>query len=498
MSDRAAGLLLHPTSLPGVHGIGDLGPAAERFLGWAQAAGMSVWQVLPLGPTGVGNSPYNALSAFAGNPLLVSAESLADEGLLARDAVPAPAPGDPAHVDFADVAARKTRMLRASWEHFRRFAPEAARRDLETFEGSPEQVGWLEDWTLYVALKERQGGRAWLEWDEALRRREPGALEAARRELADERAFHRYVQFLFFRQWARIRQAARARGIRILGDLPIYVALDSADVWSAPEEFHLDGGLRPTAVAGVPPDYFSETGQLWGNPLYRWDRMQADGFSWWVRRMRANARLADLVRLDHFRGFAAYWEVPAGEPTAVRGRWVPGPGEPLFETLIAALPGFPIVAEDLGLITPDVDRLRRRFGFPGMKILQFAFEGGDSDHLPHRLERGTLVYTGTHDNDTSRGWYRKLPAAQRDRVLAYLGGTARGVVRGMIRAAYTSVAWLAVVPLQDVLELGADARMNTPGEAGGNWTWRAVPGDLTEDRAAWLRELTEVSGRLPG
>lgn len=496
MADRFAGLLLHPTSLPGPHGIGDLGAGVGAFLDWAAAAGQSIWQVLPLGPTSLGNSPYNALSAFAGNPLLISPEALVADGFLVGSLQPEPPAGDPSHVDFQRAAEWKGAVLRAAWDHFKTQPPAGAREALEAFEVSPEQAPWLEDWSLFASLKARHGGRAWLEWDAPLRKREPAALEAARNTLADDLAFHRFVQFLFARQWSRVREEARRRGIRILGDMPIYVSLDSADVWANPHLFHLDDELWPTAVSGVPPDYFSETGQLWGNPLYRWDRLEADGFAWWVDRMRANARLADLVRLDHFRAFAAYWEVPAGEATAVKGRWVPAPGGKLFETIVAALPGFPIVAEDLGLITPDVHALRRRFGFPGMKILQFAFDGHDSDHIPHRLEPSTVVYTGTHDNDTTRGWFRKLAPPERDRTLAYTGANPRTVVWGMIRLAYTSVAWLAVLPMQDVLELGSEARMNTPGEARGNWSWRATADQFSPEAAEKLRTVAEISGRL--
>ncbi len=494
---RAAGILLHVTSLPGPHGIGDLGPAASAFLAWAESAGLAVWQVLPLGPTGYGNSPYGALSAFAGNPLLISPERLAEEGLLPGPALAARPTFAPDRVDYEAAAPWKERVLRSSFAHFREHAPAPLRADHEDWIGAPEQAPWLADYALFTALKARQRGAAWTDWPPALRRREPAALAAARDSLRDELDFHVYAQFVFFRQWDRLHAAARARGIAILGDVPIYVAHDSAEVWARPELFKLGADGGPRVVAGVPPDYFSSTGQRWGNPIYDWRRMARDGYVWWIERLRANLRLVDRVRLDHFRGFAAHWEIPAREPTAVRGRWVKGPGRRLFAALRAAFGDeLPLVAEDLGVITPDVDALRERFGLPGMRVLQFAFAppGEDDVHAPHRHSPRTLVYTGTHDNDTAAGWYAALGPAERERVDDYLGRGEPISVR-MVRAAYTSVAEVAVVPLQDFLGLGSVARMNTPATPAANWTFRARAEHFTPELAAALRRMAEVTGR---
>jgi len=494
---RRAGILLHPTSLPGPWGIGDFGPAAWQFLDWAKRAGLSVWQVLPLGPTSYGNSPYGALSAFAGNPWLVSPEKLAEDGLLPRPALETPGALDPRHMDSVAVRAAKEPLLRRAHEHFTRFAPRGLRAAAEEWSAAPEQAFWLEDWATFAALKARLGEKEWTTWDAPLRHREPAALTTARRELVDEIDFHRFVQFAFFRQFAALRQAAAERAIEILGDLPIYVAGDSADVWSHPELFRLDEAGLPTVVAGVPPDYFSATGQRWGNPLYDWRRMADQGFRWWVERLRANLRLADVVRLDHFRGFAAYWEIPASEPTAVRGRWVKGPGRALFEALRQGLGGLPLVAEDLGVITPDVRALRDELGLPGMKVLQFGVAGFDSDHAPHHCTARSVVYTGTHDNDTARGWFESLPEADRGVAREYLGDGGHGIAWDLVRAAYTSVGEIAIVPAQDFFGLGSEARMNTPGEGRGNWEWRARAEDFTGDLAERLIRLAALAGRLP-
>jgi 4-alpha-glucanotransferase len=492
---RRAGILAHPTSLPGAFAIGDLGPASERFLDWLQAAGQSVWQVLPLGPVGEGGSPYVGISAFAGNPLLVSPELLVEDGLLPADAL-ADAPPSSRRVDLLAVERWKGGLLRQAWERFRHSPPAGLRDRLRAFATDPAH-GWLPDWELFGALRAVAGGRAWVDWPGPLARREPAALEAARQELLVETGYHRFVQYLFFDQWHRLREAARRRGIGILGDVPIYVAHDSADVWAHPELFDLDEGGRPRHVAGVPPDYFTPSGQRWGNPLYRWDRMAADGYRWWVARLRANLELADWVRLDHFRGLAAYWAVPASEPTALHGHWVEGPGVALLDALRAALGDLPVVAEDLGVITPDVVALRDGAGLPGMRVLQFAFGEGESDHLPHRHVPRCVVYTGTHDNDTTLGWFVAATPAERARVLDYVGGDGVEPHWDLIRAAFTSVAEWAIVPLQDVLGLGGEARMNTPGQATGNWLWRATAGQLRGEEAGRLRRLAEVSGRLP-
>jgi len=494
-TERRAGILLHPTSLPGRYGIGDLGPDARRFLAWAAGAQQSVWQILPLCPTGPWNSPYVGLSAFAGNPWLVSIEQLVAEGLLGETAIENPPAFSYGRTEFERVLPWKSGLLRAAWRHFRRKAPVAARRDLEAFLEAPEHSGWLSDWALFMALRIRSGGRAWTSWPHDLHRREAGALRRAGHALSAEIAYQKFLQFLFFRQWMRIKEEANRLGLLVMGDLPIYVAHDSADVWANQRLFDLDGEGRPVEVAGVPPDYFSEIGQLWGNPLYRWDRLAEEGYAWWVARMRCNLRLTDLLRIDHFRGFAAYWAIPAGETTAVEGSWVPGPGRALFDAVREALGELPLVAEDLGHITPDVHELRRGLGIPGMRVLQFAFDGSDNEHLPHRHPEDVVVYTGTHDNDTTRGWFESLDEDGRRIVRGAIGKREGRVEWDMIRAAYGSASRLAVVPMQDVLGLGAEARMNTPGRAEDNWAWRLAPDSLPAEAAERLARLAAESGR---
>jgi 4-alpha-glucanotransferase len=496
VTTRRAGLLLHPTSLPGPFGIGDLGPAASAFLEWAESAGQTVWQVLPLGPADYYGSPYDAHSAFAGNPSLISPERLVEDGLLPSAALEQ-APAPEALTDDARAIGWRDATLRQSWEHFRQQAPSEDRKALQDFLDGDDQRAWLADWALYATLKANHDGRPWTDWSPELVRRESSALEEARRALAPTIEFQQYLQFLFFRQWDRIRKEAHRRGIVIMGDLPIYVALDSADVWVHRDLFTVDRDGRPEQVGGVPPDYFSATGQRWGTPLYRWERMEETGYRWWADRLRANLRLTELVRIDHFRGFAGFWAIPASEATAVHGSWMPGPGAKLFDALRTALGDLPIVAEDLGLITPDVVELRKTVGCPGMKVLQFGFSELDSPHLPHRYTPDTVVYTGTHDNDTSRGWFEQAPAEDRQRALDYLGSDGRPVEWDLIRAVYTSVAELAIVPVQDILGLGTEARMNTPGQHGGNWRWRAAAEQFEPQRAAGLRRLVELTGRLP-
>ena len=493
---RTAGVLLHPTSLPGSYGIGDLGDELIAFLDWAETAGMRIWQVLPLNPPGYGQSPYGCVSSFAGNPLLISPQRLLQEELLpphAIDAIPH-FPDD--HVAFERVTAFKMDLLRQSFAHFEANGSEDVREAFARFENDEEQAPWLDDFALYMTIKERHGGAPWSAWEEPLARRDPSALATVAREAASDVRFHKYAQFLFFRQWHFVRDAARARGLDIMGDVPIYVACDSADVWASRELFQLDDAGQPTAVAGVPPDYFSETGQRWGNPLYRWDLLRESGYRWWVARVRASLRLADIVRLDHFRGFAAYWEIPANEETAIHGRWMPGPGKALFDAIRESLGELPLVAEDLGFITPEVNDLRRAIDLPGMKILQFGFAQNDNAHMPHRYEPRTVVYTGTHDNDTARGWYMSASEEERHIAESYLGSDGTSIEQAMIRAAYTSVAQTAIVPVQDILGLGSDARMNRPGAGEDNWGWRLRAGALTHEHAARLRKLAEVTGRL--
>ena len=496
MKKRAAGLLLHPTSLPGRFGIGDLVPDADAFLDWAASAGQGVWQVLPVNATGFGNSPYGTLSAFAGNPLLVSPELLARDGFLPADSFEKVPPFPDWKVDFEQVLPWKHGVLRASWEYFRAQGARRLKDELQEFSESPDQAPWLDDWTLFCALKARFSGRSWTDWDEPYRRRDPAALARAGKDLAAERAYHGYLQYLFYRQWERLKGAAHGRGMRILGDIPIYLALDSADVWANQRLFELDADGRPAAVAGVPPDYFSETGQLWGNPLYRWEALEADGYRWWIERIRANLRLTDLLRLDHFRGFAGYWAVPFGEETAVDGAWRTGPGTKLFRAVAEELGEVEFVAEDLGEITPDVTELLEETGFPGMRILQFAFGGDDEEYQPHNHVPNCVVYTGTHDNDTTRGWWESIGDDERRRTLDYVGGNGGPIEWELIRAAYTSVAGLAMVPVQDVIGHGSWARMNTPGKGADNWAWRVKREELTEERAGRLRSLAQLTGRF--
>jgi 4-alpha-glucanotransferase len=489
--NRSAGVLLHPTSLPGRFGVGDLGDELIAFLDWAESAGMHVWQVLPLNPPGYGYSPYGCISSFAGNPLLISPQRLLDNDLLPSiDNVPE-LPDD--RVDFERVTQFKNQLLRESFAHFEANGRADQRTALKRFERDNK---WLPEWALYAALKGKYEGQQWSAWPRELARREKEAVAAANEELADEVRFHKYVQWLFFTQWAAVREAAYARKIKIMGDIPIYVACDSADVWANRNLFQLDENGEPRFVAGVPPDYFSATGQRWGNPLYDWDKMRSQNFRWWVARIRANLRFADMLRLDHFRGFAAYWEVPASESTAMNGRWVPGPGRALFDTIRSTIGDVPLIAEDLGFITAEVHELRRAIDIPGMKILQFGFSHVDSPHLPHRFEPETVVYTGTHDNDTARGWYATAPAEERALAREYLGCDSGEFADALMRAAFTSVAETAIVPVQDILNLGSDARMNRPGAKSDNWSWRMPPKSLTAADASRMRRLAEITGRV--
>ena len=500
--DRRSGILLHPTSLPGPHGCGDLGPGAHRFVEWLAAAGQRVWQLLPLGPTGFGDSPYQALSSAAGNPLLVSLERLRDEGLLDdADLAGAPA-GDGSAVEPGAAGWKRERLARACRALGRR--PGAA-ADLEAFRA--RNASWLDDWALFAALKRHHGGGPWTGWPGALAHREPAALAEARARLAGLVAEEAFAQWCFSRQWEALRARCRELGLEILGDLPIYVAHDSVEAWSRRDLLRLDEAGAPTVVAGVPPDYFSATGQLWGNPLYDWPAVERDGWRFWIERIRATLARVDRIRIDHFRGLEAYWEVPAGETTARRGRWLPGPGARLLEALQRALGPLPLLAENLGVITPEVEALRRRFGLPGMAILQFAF-GRDPQapgFLPHNYERDCVAYTGTHDNDTVAGWWAGGPgdsvrsaedvAAEKAFAREYLATDGREMHWTMIRALLASVAGTAVVPLQDVLGLGSEARMNRPGTASGNWRWRVRAEALAGGEARRLARLTEIYGR---
>ncbi len=495
---RRSGILLHPTSLPGPHGSGDLGEEAHAFVDWLAEAGQSLWQVLPLGGLGPGNSPYMSSSAFAGNVLLVDLRELQRSGwLTAEEIAAAPGPAD-ARIDFAAmVPFRMDRLARAA-ARFAQQATAAERAEFAAFER--HHADWLPDYTLFVALAEHHGWRDWSEWPAALATREPAALQQAREAHRERIAFWAFCQWRFFRQWAALRAHAHARGVQMVGDMPIFVAHQSADVWSRPQLFELDAAGRPTVIAGVPPDAFSATGQRWGNPLYRWSAHAAAGYAWWIERVRRTFELVDIVRIDHFRGFAAHWEIPASEPTAQNGRWVRGPGEALFQAIAQALGPLPVIAEDLGVITPDVDSLRKAFDFPGMRILQFAWGEGPAAERrfqPHRHEPDTVVYTGTHDNDTTLGWWATLDEGARHHLREYLATDGRTIHWDLIRAACASVADTAIHPLQDVMGLGSDGRMNFPGQGEGWWAWRFAWAQLPHDAAGRLRRMAQLYERLP-
>jgi 4-alpha-glucanotransferase len=502
---RRSGILLHPTSLPGPYGIGDLGPEAFRFLDFLSSARQRLWQVLPLGPTGYGDSPYQCFSAFAGNPLLVSPDRLVEQGVLARSDLTGHPKFPTGEVDFGAVIDWKRALLDRAHGRFEKKAGAASREAFAAFRR--RQAAWLPDFSLFMALKEAHGGRAWHTWDRPLVERDPAALDEARLAHADRIAVVELGQYFFFEQWDAVRAAALERGIALMGDIPIFVSHDSADVWAHPELFHLAADGSAAQVAGVPPDYFSATGQLWGNPLYRWDVIARTGYAFWIERFRSALSLVDLVRLDHFRGFEAYWEIPGGETTAVHGRWVKGPGAELFVAVAQALGPLPIVAEDLGVITPEVEALRDRFGWPGMAILQFAFGSDDhaNDFLPYNYPRHKLVYTGTHDNDTTVGWWtagvgdstrsHEEVRKERDFCLRYLGSEGREIHWDFVRTLLASVADTAIVPVQDLLGLGSEARMNLPGRPAGNWRFRCESGALDDAVRDRLRALTETYGR---
>ncbi len=491
---RAAGILLHPTSLPSRGGIGDFGPAAYQFADFLAAARQGVWQVLPLGPLGYGNSPYSSTSAFAGNPLLISLERLAEHGWidsakfneLAQDSGP---------VEYDQVFGRKMPLLFEAGKNFVRLATGSGRARLDRFRA--ENAWWLEDFVLFDALRAKYKLASWNEWPRELVHREPAALERVRRELAADLEVRSALQFAFHEQWQALRRYCSERSIRIVGDVAIFVNYDSADVWTHPELFRLNGDLDPEVVSGVPPDFFSKSGQRWGNPLYRWDTMKARGYRWWIERLRWATQNCDYIRLDHFRGFDQFWEIPAADPTAVNGRWVDGPKDDLFQKLREALGGLPFFAEDLGFITPEVHALRDRLGIPGMAVLQFGFgDEGARMYLPHR-SAGKVVYTGTHDNDTTLGWWNSAAAHERRNAEAYVGRADDGIHWAFIRAAQSSVASLSIIPLQDVLGLGSDCRMNTPSLHGGNWKWRCTPAQLGSEVAAKLALLAEITDRTP-
>lgn len=493
---RATGILLHPSSLPSRGGIGDLGPAAYAFVNFLASARQGLWQVLPLSPLGLGNSPYSSLSAFAGNAMLISLERLAERGWLPWDRLHDQAEPTGAAVDYEEVRTRKLPLIEEAARNFLKNASGNARERFERFR--TENAWWLEGFIVFRALRERYNKEAWNSWPRELARREPAAIKKATRELKSDLANDRVMQFFFFEQWHALRRYAAERAIRMAGDIAIFLNYDSADVWANPHLFQLDGDLNPTAVSGVPPDYFSVTGQRWGNPLYRWDVMRQDGYDWWIKRLRWTAESVDYIRLDHFRGFEQYWEIPAHEPTAVNGRWVDGPKDDFFHKVREAIPSFPFFAEDLGVITREVNALRERLNLPRMAVLQFGFGDAASHiYLPHRCMPDSVIYTGTHDTDTAAGWWQTLGDYERHNAEIYLGPCPDGIHWGLIRSAVNSMSSLAVIPMQDVLGLGSDARMNRPSVPSGNWAWRLSPGAINDDLTRRLAHLAEVTDRLP-
>ena len=501
---RASGILLHPTCLPSRLGIGDLGKSAYEFVDFLARSGQTLWQILPLGPTGYEHSPYTMnFSAFAGNPLLISLEQLAEEGLLhSYELTPLPSSAEiaPNRVNFDQVIPHKTKLLNLAYQRFQKSLTGEQKTQFEQF--CQEQSYWLDDYVLFMALLEANGGKSWNHWDKAIATREPTALKAQAEALQDSIAFHRFLQFKFFEQWSNLRAYANRKNIQIIGDISIYVCHNSADVWAHPQLFKLDPiTFEPAFIAGVPPDYFSATGQLWGNPVYNWEQLQATNFAWWIDRFKATLQYVNLVRVDHFRGFEAYWQVPAGEENAINGEWLKAPGAEFFETLGTTLGKLPILAEDLGIITPEVEELRDRFEFPGMRILLFGFsEDSTNTHLPHNYVPNCVVYTGTHDNDTALGWWEKASEKEKQFFAKYLGFSDDQAIEEinwvLIRTALASVANLAIIPLQDILGLDNQGRMNDPSKVAGNWRWRYESSDvLTPQLSDRLLELTQLYSR---
>lgn len=496
VSKRLSGILAHPTSFPSRFGIGDLGNGAYEFIDFLYESGQKLWQLLPINPTGYGDSPYQSHSAFACNPLLISPELLFESGLLKKEDIEDIPVFDVKNVDYGPVIKYKNILFKKAYENF------TSSKDASLTEGFTgfcrQHAGWLDDYSLFFALKNRFiQENVWNTWPEDAREKQPAALDDVKPKLKMEIDLCKFLQYIFSIQWKRLKEYANDRGILIIGDISIFAAYDSADVWGNQELFLLDSDAKPTAVAGVPPDYFSETGQLWGNPLYNWKKHAETGFSWWVSRIKRSLDLVDIVRIDHFRGFESYWSIPFGEKTAVNGKWVKAPGKQLFTEIKKQLGDLPIIAEDLGIITEEVDELRKLFCFPGMKVLQFGFEGGaESTHMPHNFKNSAaVVYTGTHDNDTSTGWYSSAGEKEKDYFRRYMNTNAESPSWDLIRLAFMSSADMAVVPLQDVLELGSEGRMNTPGEAQGWWRFRYASRMLAEGYAKGLKYLSELSGR---
>jgi 4-alpha-glucanotransferase len=496
--ERSAGILLHPTSLPGKYGIGDLGEDAFKFVDFLKEAGQTLWQVFPLGPTGYGDSPYQCFSAFAGNPLLVSPDKLKEDGFLSDADLSNPLHFNPIQIDYGEIINYKKSLLKKAFNNFKNDS-NGLDEDFKSF--CEKQKDWLEDFALFMAAKDFHNGEVWSKWDKDLIHRTEKALKKWKEKLIDDIQYHKFVQFNFFRQWKAIRDYANKNAIKIIGDMPIFIAYDSADLWANKEIFSVDEDGKLETVAGVPPDYFSPTGQLWGNPLYRWKVMEKDDFSWMRKRFASLYELIDIIRIDHFRGFDAYWEIPGDAKTAVKGRWVKAPGEKLFKSLIKHLGDVPILAEDLGVITPEVEALRDKFNFPGMKILQFAF-GTDMEtkFLPHNYIPNCVVLTGSHDNDTTRAYFEKAKEDEKhiyEHAQLYLNYFGDDIVNELIRAAYASVANIVIIPMQDILNLGGDARMNFPGKLGGNWAWRFTWEQINENLNAHYKGLSILYERPP-
>ncbi len=496
MFERSSGILFHPTSLPGKYGIGTLGKEAYAFIDFLKKSRQKLWQIFPLGPTGYGDSPYQSFSSFAGNPYLIDFDLLIEAHLLSEEDLRDIFFGDnEEYIDYGAIYNQKYPLLRKAYENFKSSDNHEMRENLEHFKR--ENASWLNDYSLYISLKNHFNGLPWNEWAHDIKNREHGAMEHYKNELADDIEYHNFIQFLFFKQWGDVKRYANENGIKIIGDIPIFVAADSSDAWANPEIFLFDEERKPVKVAGVPPDYFSATGQLWGNPLYNWQKLKETNYSWWVERVRANLSTCDIIRIDHFRGFEAYWAVPYGDDTAINGQWEPGPGIDLFNAIKSQLGELPIIAEDLGLMTQGVIDLREATGFPGMKILGFAFDSGEeNDYLPHTYTKNCVVYTGTHDNDTLIGWFQKAKEEDRQFARDYLNSRSDDEIHwDAIRGAWSSVASMAISPVQDFLGLGREARINTPGVAAGNWQWRLRHGVLTDELAERIAKLTRVYSR---
>jgi len=492
---RKSGIIAHPTSFPGPYGIGDLGKNAYAFVDFLENSGQKLWQVLPIGPTGYGDSPYQSFSSFAGQPLIISPDRLYEMGLLDQVDMDDLKPWDPNKVDFGPVIMYKNRLLEKAFENFDQSEDESRHKAFKRF--CSKQKAWLSDYALFMASKDHHEGVVWTKWDASIAFPTEGDKKSWTRKLAKSIKYYKFLQFIFFDQWFALKNYANEKGIEIIGDTPIFVAFDSADVWANKELFYLDETGYPTSVAGVPPDYFSETGQLWGNPLYNWDVHKSTNYIWWVEKVRYTLTLVDVLRIDHFRGFEAYWAVPFDAPNAISGEWRKGPFKDLFYAFQEALGhDLPIIAEDLGVITPEVEDLRDTFNLPGMKILQFGFETVEENgFLPHHFVPSSVCYTGTHDNDTTLGWYQTIPEASKDKIRRYLNTDASHIVWDMIRACFGSVSTMAIVPLQDILNLDSSARMNVPGIAGGNWQWRYTEDMLNHELSGRLKSITTLYGR---